>query len=167
MSEKNDKLVLSSPWYTYIRKIHAVFGKDPDIPAITYDDNDKEIKLYVIDTIKADAISKILPTEKTFGNVTLKITVFPSNESETLGDIYRKAFNGNPVFDDVVTNVNPYGFDGVYVLFKEPVAQFYNDCLNHPAGVKSELFEDIARDLFENTNGVYFATTCNEVVIWP
>ena len=55
-----------------------------------------------------------------------------------------------------------------HVVFENRVVQYFNDCLNDPYGLESTLFEDIARDVFIETNGVYFNTEAAEdFEIWP
>ena len=74
---------LSPPWLNYVNEIKALFGRDPEI-SILYDDNANEVKLYVEGGDKANALAIILPPEKHFGNVTLKITVVPANDGEQI-----------------------------------------------------------------------------------
>lgn len=161
------KVSVSSPWISEARKIYALFNEDPDIN-ILYDDDACEVKLYVNGSEKADAIAKILPTEKEFGNVTLKITVIPSNTEESPIDIFRKAFAGNPICAEIIVDDNPMSVGMSHVVFENRVVQYFNDCLNDPYGLESTLFEDIARDVFVETNGVYFNTEAAEdFEIWP
>lgn len=162
-----NNLNVSAPWYTFIRRVHAIFGEDEDID-IVYNQEDNELKLYVRDGVKADALTKLFDTEKIFGNVTTKITIIPANEQETIADIYRKAFSGNPVVKDIIVDQNPYAPNMTYVLFEDTPIQYFNDRLDHPAGVETILFEDAARDVFEgHCDGVYFGTECAGVTIWP
>lgn len=167
MSNETSKLSISSPWIEEARKIYALFNEDPDIN-ILYDENEKEIKLYVNGSIKADSITKILPDHKDFGNVTLKITVIPNNTEMSPIDIFRNAFNGNPICTGIVIDDSPYSLGMSHVMFENRVVQYYNDCLNDPNGLESTLFEDIARDVFVNTDGVYFNTEASDdVELWP
>ena len=45
-----------------------------------------------------------------------------------------------------------------YVVFKKEVVQYFNDSLGDIHGVCSTLMQDIAKDIFEDTEGVYFCT---------
>ena len=103
------KLKLSPPWVIFYQEIKALFEKDPHIK-IVYDEDEQEISLFVDDANKADALTRLLPAEKTFGAVTLKINVIPSNSegvvntlcylySNDLATIYQRAFNKNPILD--------------------------------------------------------------------
>lgn len=161
-------LDLSTPWVEYARKIYILFGQDPEISVI-YDPDTITVKLYVNNGDKADAIAKILPAEKIIGNITIKVVVIPNNEEDTIVDIYRKAFNGNPIFSDIITtNSNPIAETFVHVMFEPEVVQFYNDQLNHPDGMATMLYEDVARDIFVSKPGVFFNTeTGDDFIVWP
>lgn len=166
-TEKVERVFLSPPWIEYAREIYILFGMDPEIQ-ITYDPDEVSIKLYINNAEKAAAIEQILPIEKIFGNVTLKITVIPSNTQDALVDIYRKAFNGNPIFKEALVDTSPMSAGLTYVMFAREVVQFFNDQLNNPDSMKSALYEDIARDVFENASGVFFNTeTGDDFIVWP
>ena len=91
---------IAPPWIQYSNKIIALFGNDPEIK-IEYSNDDVELKIRVANEIKADAIAKLLPHKKYFGNVTLTITIIPANDLESEATLYQNAFNGNPVFSFV------------------------------------------------------------------
>ena len=161
------KLDLSTPWMNYARMIYAMFGKDPEI-TVTYDQDENHIKLLVDNQAKADALTKILPEAEVFGNVTVKISIVPSNKELSTADIYRQAFSGNPAFVDVLSSLNPYAPQFTYILFKNKLVQYFNDQLNHPDGIKTITYEDIARNIFENSEGVFFVTeTGDDPIVWP
>jgi hypothetical protein len=149
------KLNLSTPWQTFFSELEALFGKDPDI---TLDfNNDNNIILYVDGEQKASALSQLLPAEKVFGNVRINIVVVPSN---TLGksteELFRVAFKDNPVLSYVASeNKGMFAMD--YVVFKHEVVQFFNDDLSDINGNCTTLYEDIARDVFEDVQ-IQFCT---------
>ena len=89
MENKNVKLV--PPWIEYKNKVVALFGKDPQIK-IEYNDDAKELKMFVNSARKAEAIGKLLPGGITFGNVTMDIKVIPANSEETIHDIMDSCF---------------------------------------------------------------------------
>ena len=153
----SETIKLSPPWITYYRELVALFGEDPDI-RIEYDEDQNEVKLFVNGNEKADALTQLLPVEKEFGNVILYITVIPANNEMKKIDIYRKAFEGNPVYsyaasvEGIMTNsVN-------YIIFKNQVCQYWTDNLGDINGNKSDLYENIARDVFEDKEGIFFCT---------
>lgn len=161
------KIGLSTPWIEYVRKLHLLLGQDPEIN-IVYDNEATEVKVYVDNQIKSDALAKKLPKEKIFGNVKLKITVIPSNKEDSEIDVFRKIFNGNPILKEIVIGDTSMPFSLSHVIFENKVVQFFNDCLNDPNGLESTMYEDIARDVFEDTNGVYFNTEASDdIEIWP
>ena len=71
-------------------------------------------------------------------------------------------FKNNPVFSFVHKVEGIYGFNAIYVVFKNKVVQYFNDNLNDIYGNTSTLYEDIARDIFENNipvnNNVFYCT---------
>ena len=61
-----ETLNLSAPWIEFYHKVETLFDPDPNV-AVVYDDAAKIIKLYVDGTDKANALEKLLPKEKVFG----------------------------------------------------------------------------------------------------
>lgn len=156
MSEEK-KVGLSSPWVAYYREIVALFGDDPDIK-IEYYEDENTIKMKVQGQEKADAITELLPPERKFGNIVLKIEVIPANSlSANRVETFQKAFEGNPAFS-FVASVPVDGGEFSYVVFKNKVVQFYNDNLSDYYGNRSALYQDIARDVFGDITGVWFCT---------
>lgn len=155
------QLKIVSPWVDHYRKIEAMFKNDPDI-RIEFDNDDRIVKLFIDGQDKYDALSQLLPEEKVFGAVTLKIQLIPDNKlSQKKIDLFRKAFNGNPVV--VATPTVPRSATGSsndfdYVVFKKEVVQYHNDTLADPHGTCSTLYQSIADDIFIGREGVYFCT---------
>lgn len=164
----NTALELSSPWVNYARKIYLLFCNDPEVHII-YDTDAVCVRLLVDNEVKADAISKILPIEKKFGNVTLAISVIPSNKKDSMVDIYRKAFNGNPIFKGITELDTTYGMCEGFAMFENSTVQYFNDSLHHPDNIETTTYEELAMDvLAENSQGVFFATeTGEDYTIWP
>jgi hypothetical protein len=46
-------------------------------------------------------------------------------------------------------------------VFEKKVVQFFNDQLDDINGNKSTLYQDIAKDVFEKHEGVYFCTAAD------
>jgi len=160
-------LRVSSPWISYIRKVYLLFKEDDEI-SMKYDAEGNELLIYVNNATKADALAKKLPVEKSFGNVTLKITIIPSNTEDSNIDIFRKIFNGNPICKEIVTEDAQYAIGMNHVVFENKVVQYFNDQLDDPYGVKSALYEELARDVFEESDGVFFNTqVVDDFDIWP
>ena len=153
------KLKLSAPWITFYHEIEAMFGEDPEI-RIVFDEDNYKIKLYVDNAEKADALTQILPAEKVFGNIIVKVVVIPANKlKEDVLSIYEKAFKGNPVLSYVKrVEGTIFAYPASYVVFKNKVVQFFNDDLSDVNGYRSTLYQEIAKDIFENKNGIYFCT---------
>lgn len=150
---------LATPWSTYFSEIKALFAKDPTV-RVEYVDDPLAVKIYSDDPEKADALTKILPAEKKFGNETMKVIVIPANEdAESTESLFRKAFKGNPAFKDVVTVTGEFVFNATYVMFAGDVVQFYNDELNDLNGMKTMLYQDVARDVFDGSELAAFYCT--------
>ena len=158
-SGMKEKLKLAAPWTTYYREMKALFGDDKQIKVI-FDEDDAAIKLYVDNAAKAEALTKMLPIEKTFGNVKVAISVIPANGLAATEDAFNiaNAFANNPILDHVTDIDGVLGFSITYISFVNKVVQFFNDDLSDEFGFKSTLYEDIARDIFGDVNGVAFCT---------
>lgn len=159
------KLGLSSPWTIYYRELEALFAKDPDVRVI-FDEEKKEIKLYVTGEKKAAALTDLLPTEKKFGRITLKVTVVPANGVPATGgwDLH-DLFDRNGAVDFVQTTAHVPGLDIEYVVFHKEVVQYYTDNLIDYNGLKSTLYEDIAREVFGSIDGVSFSTNVEQRIV--
>ena len=154
-----NKLEISSPWVTYVRQIKLLFGQDPAIK-ITFDENNLNLKLYVSGEKKAIAIEELLPDKIVFGNVVLTISVIPIDVRmlKQVSKVFEAAFEGNPIFKEVV-NVNGISSnDSTYVIFKNKVAQYWNDNLCDPNGLCSTLYQDVAKEVLTKLNDVYYCT---------
>ncbi len=148
---------LSPPWITYVRKLYALFHEDPDVKFV-YDNDKIELKIYVADQDKAEAFEKLIGSSVDFGNVTLNIMVIPPNGFKSQQELFEILFKGNPILVDSQTiegiTSNPMKF----MIFKKKIIQFYDDNLGDLNGIRSSLYETIARDIFDDTDGVYFNT---------
>lgn len=152
-----DKLNLSAPWITFVHEVQALFGEDPEIK-IVFDNSECELKLYIDNQQKADALTQLLPSEKEFGNVTLKITVVPANDNDnSIVSLIVKAFDGNPVLSYVRSVSSVIGSFN-YAVFQPVVAQFFNDQLDDIHGNKSMLYQEIAKDVLGQQEGIFYCT---------
>ena len=152
-----ENLKITSPWIHFVNELQVLFERDSDV-RIEYSDEERTVKLYVENAVKADALSRLMPTEKTFGNFTLKITVIPANEKETTAQLFCNAFHGNGAFSRMISVPAPGGGTFDYMCFAREVAQYYDDNLADPNGYVSTLYQNIAADIFEDRDGVFFCT---------
>lgn len=151
-----NKVKLSAPWITFFREIEALFKEDPEVNVV-HDEEKNIVKIFVDNDEKADALAKLLPGEKTFGNVTMTIEVIPANDSaESKISLFQKAFDGNPAFSFIKTVEGVFTMS--YVVFRKKVVQFFNDDLGDLNGLCSTLYQDIAKDVFKEQMGIYFCT---------
>ena len=152
-------LELAAPWTNFLNMIKAMFKKDDEV-TVDYNEETQKIKILVDNPDKAEALTKLLPTHKTFGNVVLQIEVIPENsETNELETLMKRAFSGNGAVKDIITtDLTPLSFGAVYTLFAKEVVQFFNDDLTDYHGECSTLYEDIAREIFNVPEGVFFCT---------
>jgi len=161
------KIKLSAPWNTYYEQVKALFGDDSEIH-IVFDEEKKDLKLYVDTDTKAEALQNLFPIEKEWGGVTMTITVIPPNRENgfkivrsgemTSKEIIEYAFYNNPHFVKCIGIDFPLWSRFVYAMFKNEVIQYYTDDLGDPNGMTSTLAQDIAKEIFEPVDGVYYCT---------
>ena len=155
-----DKLGLISPWVDYYRKLEALFAEDPGVKVLL-NNKHPEIKILVEDGGKAEALQELLPMNVTYGNVNVAVTVVPANAKalgDALVDKIQKAFEGNEAL------VGIYSVEGIfanpinYVVFKPKVVQYFNDDLSDAHGIRSTLYQELAKEIFGEDCGVFFCT---------
>lgn len=152
------RIGMSAPWVVYYREIEELFKEDPEI-RVVYNEDDVEIRLYVDNMAKTDALQSLLPTVKEFGNIQLKVTIIPCNTTgESKENIYATAFNGNPILSYIRTVRGVFTNNITYVVFVNKVVQYFNDDLSDANGMCSTLYQEIAKDIFGETEGVFFCT---------
>ena len=152
-----DKVAIASPWMTFAREVHEMFRHDPEVD-VEFDNDALELRLYVANASKADALGKLVPAERQFGNVTLKTTVIPANEDESEVELFRRAFAGNPVVVDIETVQDMFGSEVSYVEFAPKVVSFPNDNIGDVNGCTHTLYETIAKELFTTSAGTRMCT---------
>ena len=148
---------LSAPWEIFYSEMEQLFGMDPEID-VSVDREAKQVKLLVDSSVKADALAKLLPAEKAFGETVVKISVVPANEEDSLISLYERAFFGNPAFAYTLSEEDDSLFDAAYVVFEKEVVQFYCDNLADCYRNRSTLYQEIAKDVFGENPGVFFCT---------
>ena len=152
-----EKLKLSPPWVGFANELKALFEQDEEIRVI-FDQEGMEIKIFVDNAAKAEALTALLPELKVFGSVEVKITVVPSDEpGNKYRDDFITAFDGNSALCYIREVDSPLG-DFTYIVWQNVVVQYYDDNLADLHGLRSTLYEQIARDVFPEMNGVFHCT---------
>ena len=150
-------LKLCSPWVNYYREIEALFGADKDVK-IVFDEENYILKLFVTGVEKAEALARLLPAEREFGSVTVKTEVIPANPmGDSIQNVYKAAFKDNPALVNFETVETPFGTMN-YAVFRNVVVQYPNDDIGDINGLRSTLYQDIAKDVFNNKDRVFFCT---------
>ena len=155
---ENANVRKSAPWVSYVHRLQALFGGDPDIK-VEYDGDDQSVALYVHGSAKAEALNALLPTKAVFGSVELEIAVVPDNAKTSVADLMHSAFSGNPLYSRVIT-VRPEGCSNPisYVMFMPEVVQYWDDNLGDPNGLESTLAQELAEELLDSSGGVCYCT---------
>lgn len=166
------KTKIEAPWYTYQKKMAALFDGDSDIDIGEVMEDESGEANYVISIVVSDhekylALERILPYNVEFGNVTLRNIIYDAENIENgsyEADLYKKLFNHNLHVQEFKTVVDPMGTEHTYLLFKPEVIQFFNDDISDYNGKWSGLCQDIAREIFDgNTYGINFCTANTNV----
>lgn len=155
---KTEKTSLSAPWITYQRMLEVLFKDDPDIKVVINYDKDT-VSLYVENTTKAEALMELLPDVKDINGHIIYIDIIPANDIKTpTYKLFKQAFDGNPIFNNVFTVDGGYTNPVVYAMFEDKVAQFWNDNLGDPHGNVSMLYQDVAKYVFDDIEGINYCT---------
>ena len=171
------RLHLQSPWQRYYDELEVFFEEDPEVRLI-FDDDSMEVKIYVSDKLKAEALELLIPAEHDYGTVTLKTTIVPPNSIDGLEGASTKecmvcAFKNNPIVEEIRAVTGVLSNDIVYVIFRKEVVQYYNDDMGDAYGNCSTLYQDVAKRLFDSIPGVFFCTSVEynydveSVPVWP
>ncbi len=169
------KIKLSPPWAIFYQQLKILFEQDSEI-TIVYNEEDDTIKIYVDNADKADALTTLLPVTKGWGVKVLHIEVIPSNTTKNFyatkvtngASLFERAFRNNPAFNYAKTISGVFSNNLTYVVFKNKVVQYYNDSLSDIHGLCSTLYENIARNIFTEKEGVFFCTdTPSSLVTLP
>lgn len=141
-----EKMKLVSPWINFYNEICALFERDPEVN-VKYDDENNEIKIYVDDPRKAEAIQYIMPFEKVFGNVTVKIAVIPANKPiDSIDEALNIAFKYNYCFNMTQSVDTPFGKFN-YAIFSPTTVQYHNDDIGDIDGKRTATVEEIAKEV--------------------
>ena len=158
-----EKVKLSPPWDEYARKLMALFAQDEEI-TIEYKERENKISIWVDNTDKYEAMSKLIPAEMDFGGHKLNIEIIPADAviAEKDNRYYlKKLFRGNNAVSEIIdTEIG--AADVTYIEFEKEVIQFWNDNLADLHGIKSTLMEDIAREIMPETTNVFYGTDVSE-----
>ena len=157
---------LETPWYSFQKKVKALFERDTNITVGEIYEVDGEDYQYAFDIEirKHDvfvAMDRVMPAIKTFGNVKIAIMLFDEENVNGNQDaaVYETVFRNNPIVKEIKDIVDPAGVHHSYVYFRPEVIQFFDDDTSSYNGKWSGLAQDIAREVFDNEfRGVQFCT---------
>ncbi len=153
---------ISAPWYTFRKKLNALFELDPEIivqelEELDGDEDafDYQLDIDVLNHEKYMALKRLLPEVKEFGNVAVRITLYDEMNGFVPdgAELFKTLFKGNPIAKDLKTLKDMSGTSHLYLRFVPEVIQFFNDDISDYNGNWNGLAEDIAREVF-NTAGM-------------
>lgn len=166
-TNKIERVSLEAPWYSYCKKLQALFKLDKDIVVNDLCDTDDPDYNYVIyievkNHKKYEALSRLLSDGVTFGSVEVRIYIYDEENDgvENAGQIklYETLFEDNPLVKDIRTVTDPAGVDHSYVRFQPEVIQFFDDNLQDYNGNWTGLAQDIAKEVFLGYPNINFCT---------
>lgn len=166
LNMKDNSTKIIAPWYTYQKKLNALFGEDSDIevgavelaaePGVNY-----TIRLEVKNHEKFLALDRAISKRVQFGGVVLSVTPVDVSDGsgETVAELYRTIFDGNRIVKDIKEVSDFAGAPHGFIRFWPDVIQFPNDDTSDYNGNWSGLAMDIAREVFgECGAGIHFCT---------
>lgn len=161
-------LNMSPPWIVFYRKVSALFSYDTDI-RVVYNNDNIALNLYVDNQEKAEALTTLLPVEKDFGSVKLAINVIPANgklkkSNLPVNELFKNLFVNNEIVSYTQDVEGIFSNSLTYIVFKKTVVQFFTDDLGDINGYYSTLYENIAEEVFENRENVFFCTDVADCV---
>lgn len=161
------KVRLTAPWDEYYKKLVVLFKYDDEVNVV-YFEEDNKIKIFVDNPEKAEALQKVIPEEKEWGNVNLTLEVIPSNKKKRNNSLsvprsfWGIVFEGNPVLSFIHTVDGIFTNPITYVVFVNEVVQYFNDDLSDINGNRSTLYQEIAKEVFLPVEGTCFCTDTPE-----
>ena len=160
-------LKLEAPWYTYQKKVKALFERDPEIKVgdIILPEDGRADYLFDIEVRNHEkflALDRVFPKCVQFGNITLAINLHDEENDAGADDVlalYETIFKGNSIVKDVRTAMDHMGTKHGFIRFQPEVIQFFDDDIYDYEGNWTGLAQDIAREVFANeTRGIHFCT---------
>ena len=148
-------LRIQSPWVLFYKKVYTLFAKDPQVKVL-FNVEEPELKIQVKgNDEKAACIARFFPKAMNFGNVVLACSVVGDN-GQPVPDVnlddhtaITKVFEGNGALSFIKDVKTPFGYSIIYVVFVKEVVQYYSDNMFDLYGATSTIYEDLARDVFE------------------
>ena len=161
-----ERVSLEAPWYSYCKKLQALFKLDDDIEVgdvidLQDDEYSFGIGIEVRNHEKFQALSRLMPEKVTFGNVNVRLDIFDEENVDIPVDelsLFETLFDGNPLVKDIRSTVDQAGTKHSFVRFQPEVIQFFDDNLQDYNGNWTGLAQDIAREVFAHSPAVNFCT---------
>lgn len=165
-------LKLQSPWVLFYKEVCALFARDPEVKVL-FNNDEPELKIQVKgNDEKAACIARFFPKEKVFGNIVLNCSVVGDN-GQPVPDVdlpdsiaIQKVFEDNGALSFIKEVQTPFQYSITYVVFVKEVVQYYSDNMYDLYGATSTVYENLARDIFEQPfRGENYCSFCTDAEI--
>jgi len=158
---------LSPPWYGYYRQVYSLFSGDKELKISDLEEVSETEYSFTIESAnkdKLDAIEKLIGRSKAIGNIT--VTIEYKTEEPVDGDwgkIIETAFEGNPLFKEVIVEKDPILHVAFYyAIFAREIVSFWNDNLADYSGNEHYIPAELAHQLITAKTAVNFCTEKEE-----
>jgi hypothetical protein len=158
---------LQSPWVIFHKGIYNLFTQDPDItvePTIRKcGDGLYETHISSSNFEKLNALKKIIKNEIQMGNILVRVIFDYDAPTDSISaDDWKTAFEGNPLFKDIVSVPTPTGGAVNYVLFTRDILTYFVDDVTDLYGNKHIIVADLVKQVVNETIGINICTEYNE-----
>lgn len=150
-----------APVYTIANRLRAIFSDDPKISIPVPEKNSAEIVIHVADSLKAAALSQIIPAE--YEDEGVSVRIINDNKDRDVSDVFAAAFDGNPHFAGIIVSrpdddAPVLGGEVFSTVFKKEVIQFPNGNAGAIGGRETTTMEELVRRMMPNTGKMTFCT---------
>jgi hypothetical protein len=159
------KVTLEAPWDSYYKKVWNMFTPDKELEVTDLLEVEGGQYVFNIESTNTDkiiALSKILKSDISFGNISMHINFLVKNEEAdgtafSLDDI-QTAFDGNPLFVEVSGGEGGYPTINTYAVMAREIISYYDDDLLDYCGNAHMLPAEIMREIGVETAGISYCT---------
>ena len=154
---------IEAPWYNYFKKVYNLFKEDSELvidnELVENKDGSFEFTISSKNGDKLWAIERLLGYGCVFGNTRVIIKYgYENKQEEDWANVYRTAFAGNPLFQEVAEYSMPIVGTNTYAIFKKNIISFYDDNLSDYHGNSHYIVADVVRDVIAEPH-MYICTS--------
>lgn len=147
-----------APWHIYLKKLEMLFLEDEEVDVGNYTVTDGIVRVDILcHTIeKFVALKEVLKNFILVGSSEISRKriilnfIYDGTSSESYDETFRKAFEGNPYFKEIVKNSEHEEL--TYAVFRKEVISFFSENIGDYAGNTHELVEDVVSEVTHLVN---------------